>query len=681
MPGSANSVFTPKSATDARLIAEELHNMVAESSDGYMAVRKWAINRMSAIGADFYLHTFTHREKPFTSMRFFSSPQQMPRNWNSTRDGDLGVNTVGIIKAPRAEGNEAVVLVTPFTLDGGKLSSADKLTLSFGMALFELYGSANWLARDVIWVLADARCDSHTAVAAWLEEYHEPKLHFLSAAELAHLYGQITDGMGDASVLEFKRAGFISAGLVFQVSAGNRGQVDSIKVSAEGPNGQMPNLDLINIINTLAQWRRLNIHLDDIIGVRESALLRGLGGVIENIGYIAGKVHGDWGFVMSASSYVESFATLCASFLNQAIGRSTGAHGAFRDYQIDAVTLNMFAGGDLESSSYQIDLFTRYGRLVEGVMRSVNNLLEKFHQSFFLYLLCSPSKFVSVGLYMIPLGLLLITLPLGAAALNSALNKADEIGPTSDSQVLNPHSTNASIPKSTTTKVVGESKENAGRWRRAILVVSVVQLLAFVIALLPPIVSSFVDILETSLASSTTSTPVGGFTSASLRMLLWAVVALVSPFVALSFLPSAEPGDWMAVKALVLGISTIGLVVMSQVDFAVSLIGAVVLVPTCLCTSPMRDIWGSSTKAQQKEQSFLGRISLFLGIIVTILGSPPVLLAAVAAFLLDNSHWIVSFERLWEWTELLWSGGSALYIFIMIVYLPSSYLSIYILFS
>lgn len=47
-----------------------------------------------------------------------------------------------------------------------------------------------------------------------------------------------------------------------------------------------------------------------------------------------------------------------------AIGRSTGAHGAFRDYQIDAVTLNMFASGDLESSSYQIDLFTRYGRFV-----------------------------------------------------------------------------------------------------------------------------------------------------------------------------------------------------------------------------------------------------------------------------------------------------------------------------
>lgn len=59
-------------------------------------------------------------------------------------------------------------------------------------------------------------------------------------------------------------------------------------------------------------------------------------------------------------------------------------------------------------------------------MRSVNNLLEKFHQSFFLYLLSSPSKFVSVGLYMIPLGLLLVTLPLGAAALNGALTVKEE---------------------------------------------------------------------------------------------------------------------------------------------------------------------------------------------------------------------------------------------------------------
>lgn len=55
--------------------------------------------------------------------------------------------------------------------------------------------------------------------------------------------------------------------------------------------------------------------------------------------------------------------------------------------------------------------------MVEGVIRSVNNLLEKFHQSFFLYLLTSPNKFVSVGVYMIPFALLVAPLPMVAASL------------------------------------------------------------------------------------------------------------------------------------------------------------------------------------------------------------------------------------------------------------------------
>ena len=51
------------------------------------------------------------------------------------------------------------------------------------------------------------------------------------------------------------------------------------------------------------------------------------------------------------------------------------------------------------------------------LFRSLNNLLERFHQSFFFYLLCSGSRslpalssplarYVSIGLYMPVLGLL-----------------------------------------------------------------------------------------------------------------------------------------------------------------------------------------------------------------------------------------------------------------------------------
>jgi hypothetical protein len=34
--GSANSVFGSRSAMDARLMVDELHNVVSESTDGYM---------------------------------------------------------------------------------------------------------------------------------------------------------------------------------------------------------------------------------------------------------------------------------------------------------------------------------------------------------------------------------------------------------------------------------------------------------------------------------------------------------------------------------------------------------------------------------------------------------------------------------------------------------------------
>ena len=49
-----------------------------------------------------------------------------------------------------------------------------------------------------------------------------------------------------------------------------------------------------------------------------------------------------------------------------------------------------------------------FSRALEGMFRSLNSLLERFHQSFFFYLLSSTSRYVSIGLYMPPLGCLMI---------------------------------------------------------------------------------------------------------------------------------------------------------------------------------------------------------------------------------------------------------------------------------
>jgi glycosylphosphatidylinositol transamidase len=46
--------------------------------------------------------------------------------------------------------------------------------------------------------------------------------------------------------------------------------------------------------------------------------------------------------------------------------------------------------------------------MIVGELRALNNLLEKMHQSFYFYLLPSTTKYISIGVYMIPLALLIL---------------------------------------------------------------------------------------------------------------------------------------------------------------------------------------------------------------------------------------------------------------------------------
>lgn len=48
------------------------------------------------------------------------------------------------------------------------------------------------------------------------------------------------------------------------------------------------------------------------------------------------------------------------------------------------------------------------------MLRSMNNLLERFHQSYFFYVLLSTKRFVSIAYYMPSVGCLLLV-PIGMA--------------------------------------------------------------------------------------------------------------------------------------------------------------------------------------------------------------------------------------------------------------------------
>jgi glycosylphosphatidylinositol transamidase len=61
-------------------------------------------------------------------------------------------------------------------------------------------------------------------------------------------------------------------------------------------------------------------------------------------------------------------------------------------YHIDAITLQPKGEGWEDEMAL--------GRTIESLCRSLNNLLEHLHQSFFFYLLMQSQRFVSIGTYL-----------------------------------------------------------------------------------------------------------------------------------------------------------------------------------------------------------------------------------------------------------------------------------------
>lgn len=129
----------------------------------------------------------------------------------------------------------------------------------------------------------------------------------------------------------------------------------------DGVNGQLPNLDLFNTAVSIASGQ---------MGIR--AHLQRLWD------------HDD--------SYKKRLETMLRGMVSQGLGHASGPHSSFIPYHIDAITLQVVGEGWQDEMAL--------GRTVESCFRSLNNLLEHFHQSFFFYLLMQTNRFVSIGTYL-----------------------------------------------------------------------------------------------------------------------------------------------------------------------------------------------------------------------------------------------------------------------------------------
>lgn len=283
--------------------------------------------KMKKIGLDTYTHNFT-LNYPLGSRKVYE-----------------GKNVYGILRAPRIASTEAIVITVPYRAPNSvhpEVTYGVPLILAFA----EFARKQKYWAKDIIFLITE---QEQLGMQAWLEAYH---------------------GYDDNSVLRSgsldARAGQIQAAINLEVQDFD---VQQINIKLEGLNGQLPNLDLHNLVQKLS-------HKQSIL-----------------TGY---KVSGDGrrGF-----SYEERLMNLFSMVFSQASGVPTGNHGLFHKYGIEAVTLECIKAPSSTDSRRRNGIVSLL-KIVEGITRSLNNLLERFHQSYFFYLIVAYDRFVSIGDYI-----------------------------------------------------------------------------------------------------------------------------------------------------------------------------------------------------------------------------------------------------------------------------------------
>uniref|UniRef100_UPI00398F3A1A glycosylphosphatidylinositol anchor attachment 1 protein n=1 Tax=Pristiophorus japonicus TaxID=55135 RepID=UPI00398F3A1A len=298
----------------------------------------WLVKTMTGLGLETHTQTFT-RTLPF--------PDEIRERYMVK-----GTNVYGILRASRAASTESIVLSTPVEIRHNNQAGGLLLALA---SYFR--GQIHW-AKDIIFLFNE---HDMIGMEAWLEAYHDVNVTDISS-----------------SVMQ-GRAGAIQAAITIEMSSD---VVTSFDISVVGLNGQLPNLDLVNLFTSFCQK-------NGVLCTIQGKLPRTDGETLEG--------------------YVHSLNTMLMMVLKQGSGKSQGDHGLFLRYHIEAVTIR----GINSFRQYKFDMVT-IGKVFEGMVRKLNNLLERLHQSYFFYLLPSLSRFASIGYYMPAFIFLLLILLLKA---------------------------------------------------------------------------------------------------------------------------------------------------------------------------------------------------------------------------------------------------------------------------
>ena len=245
------------------------------------------------------------------------------------------------------------------------------------LALARYFKRWSLWSKDIIILIT---ADSRAGPQAWVDAYHN-ELISPSVAPLPI------------------KSGALQGVVVIDNALDHR--FESLHIVYDGVNGQLPNLDLFNTAVSIATGQLG-------IGVSLQRMWK----------------HDD--------SYQERLQTMLRGMVSQGLGHSSGPHSSFIPYHVDAITLQAVGEGWQDEMAM--------GRCVESIFRSLNNLLEHFHQSFFFYLLMQADRFVSIGTYLPSAMLVAVNFTIMAIALwvRSGRSPAPKVATTATGEDIKP---------------------------------------------------------------------------------------------------------------------------------------------------------------------------------------------------------------------------------------------------
>lgn len=248
-----------------------------------------------------------------------------------------GENVYAVLQGPRADATEALVLIAAWSNMADDVNTSG---LALVLTLARYFKRWSLWSKDIIFLLPG---DSTVGPQAWVDAYHDA--HDPRYVESLPL-----------------KSGALQAAVAVDYPAGPWGhRYDKLHVQYDGINGQLPNLDLFNTAVQIASSQM------------------GIACAIQRM-----FDHRD--------SYQERLRTMLRGMLSQGLGHATGPHSSFIPYHVDAITLSTVGDGWHDEMSL--------GKTIESLFRSLNNLLEHLHQSFFFYLLIQANRFISIGTYL-----------------------------------------------------------------------------------------------------------------------------------------------------------------------------------------------------------------------------------------------------------------------------------------